>query len=218
MPNLLSKLPEDAQAQFLEKLNYLNLKEIRGVCSDRGIPYRVLAEHPNGTVKATKDIDRKPIVLARVRHYLATGKVGRPTCIPAEIVRLDDPPARPGPRDRLYYRWYAKEHAGILRSLGDLTEGRFRDGAVARVLAMDFWTRGEAPTLAEFARAWTRAKAEQHQRLTAEYAYLTDLKHKRARTEWKSVRNAKAASALRTLARIAPSNESLPSRGSLRRL
>jgi hypothetical protein len=40
-----------------------------------------------------------------------------------------------------------------MRSLGELTDGRFRDGAVARVLAMEFWTRGEAPTLAEFARA-----------------------------------------------------------------
>ena len=204
MPNLLSQLTKDAQARFLEELNYMNLEEIRGFCSDHGIPYKILAEYPDGKVKATKDSDRKPIVLARVRHYLATGNVGRPTCIPAKIVRHDGPPAKPGPRERLYYRWYAKEHTGILRSLAELTDGRFRDGAVARVLAMEFWTRGEAPTLAEFARAWTKAKANQHQLLTAEYAYLTDLKQKRAGSEWKSVRKAKAESALQTLARIAP--------------
>ena len=51
-----------------------------------------------------------------------------------------------------------------MRSLGELTDGRFRDGAVARVLAMEFWTRGEG------------------------YAYLTDLKHKRAGSDWKSLR------------------------------
>ena len=204
MPNLLSQLTKDAQARFLEELNYLNLEEIRGFCSDRGIPYKILAEYPNGKMKATKDIDRKPIVLARVRHYLATAKVGPPTCIPAKIVRYDDPPARPGPRDRLYYRWYSKEHTGIMRSLRELTDDRFRDGAVARVLAMEFWTRGEAPTLEEFAQAWTTAKAGEDRLLTAEYAYLTDLKHKRAGTEWKSLRKAKAKSALQTLARIAP--------------
>ena len=33
-----------------------------------------------------------------------------------------------------------------MRLLRHLTAGRFRDGAVARVLAMEFWTRGEAPT------------------------------------------------------------------------
>ena len=204
MPNLLSHFTKDAQARFFEELNYLNLGEIRGFCSDRGIPYKILAEYSNGKMKATKDTDRKPIVLARIRHYLATGKVGPPTCIPEEILRHDDPPARPGPRDRLYYRWYSKEHAGILRSLEDLTDGRFRDGAIARVVVMEFWTRGEAPTLAEFARAWTHAKANQHTLVTAEYAYLTDLKHKRAGSEWKSLRKAKAESALQTLARIAP--------------
>ncbi len=114
-----------------------------------------MAEHAHEKVKATKDTDRKPIVLARVRHYLTKGEVGQPTLISAAIVRAQDPPARLNPRDRLFYRWYAKEHQGVMRLLRNLTGGRFRDGAVARVLAMEFWRRGEAPTFEEFARAWT---------------------------------------------------------------
>jgi hypothetical protein len=195
MPNLLSK-------RLLEELNYLNLGEIRGFCSEHGIPYKIVAEYPNGTVKTTKDTDRKPVVLARIRNYLTTGKVGEPTCIPAKIVRLEPPPARPGPQDRLYYRWYAKEHTGILRTLCELTDGGFRDGAVARVVIMDFWTRGNAPTLAEFAQAWTTANAKKHELLTAEYAYLTDLQNRQAGRDWKSQRKAKAKSALQTLAKI----------------
>src|SRR3954463_9353222 len=93
----LSQLTKDAQARFLEELNYLNLEEIRGFCSARGIPYRIVAEDANGQVKATKDTDRKPIVLARVRRYLETGKVGQPTRISATIVRRENPPARLGP-------------------------------------------------------------------------------------------------------------------------
>ena len=203
MSNLLSQLTKSEQTRLLEELNYMNLEEIRRFCSEHRIPYRIVAEYPNGKVKATKDTDRKPIVLARVRRYLATGDVGRPTRIPAAIVREDNPPARPGPRDRLYYRWYAKEHKGVIQLLRDLTAGRFRDGAVARVLAMKFWTRGEAPTFEEFSRSWTRAKVEEHRLLTPEYAYLTDLKHQRADGDWKALRKAKAKSALETLARIA---------------
>ena len=203
MSNFLSQLTKGEQTRLLADLNYMNLEEIRGFCAQRGIPYRIVAEYPNGKVKATKDTDRKPIVLARVRRYLTTGRVGQPTRIPAEIVREENPPARLGPRDRLYYRWYAKEFEGVMRLLRDLTAGRFRDGAVARVLAMEFWTRGEAPTLEEFARAWTRAKADERRLLTPEYAYLTDLQHKRAGGEWKKLRKAKAQSALQTLARIA---------------
>jgi hypothetical protein len=69
---------------------------------------------------------------------------------------------------------------------------------------MEFWTRGEAPTLEEFAQAWTKAKADEHRLLTPDYAYLTDLKNQRADGDWKALRNAKAKSALKALARIAP--------------
>lgn len=202
--NALSQLSKAEHTRLLEELNYMNLEEIRGFCSARGIPYKVMAEYPSGKVRATKDTDRKPIVLARVRRYLTTGQVGQATCIPASIVREDDPPSRLGPRDRLYYRWYAQEHEGVIRVLRHLTDGRFKDGAVARVLAMDFWTRGEAPTLEEFARSWTEAKTNEHLLLTPDYAYLTDLKHKRADRDWKALRKAKAQSALKTLERIAP--------------
>jgi len=182
----------------------MNLEEIRSFCSARGIPFKIVAEYPNGKIKVTKDTDRKPIVLARVRRYLRTGQAGQPTCISSNIVREEPPPARPGPRDRLYYRWYAKEFDAVLRLLRDLTGGRFRDGAVARVVAMDFWTRGEAPTFEAFARKWTSAKAQEHRLLTPEYAYLTDLRHQRADGDWKVLRTAKARSALRVLTRIAP--------------
>ena len=204
MPSLLTQLTKSEQARLLEELNYLNLEEIRGFCAERGISYRIMSEYPHGQVKATKDTDRKPIVLARVRRYLTTGEVGPPTRIPAAIVREEDPPARLGPRDRLYYRWYGKEHESVMQRLRDLTAGRFRDGAVARVVVMECWKRGEAPTLREFARAWTKARTEQHRLLTPEYAYLTDLQHHRADSDWKALRKAKAKSALETLARIAP--------------
>ena len=204
MPNFLSQLSKGERARLLEELNYMNLEEIRGFCSARGIPYKIMAEYPNGKVKATKDTDRKPIVLARVRRYLTTGEVGHPTLIPAAIVRAENPPARIGPRDRLYYRWYTRKHQGVMQLLHNLTAGRFRNGAVARVLAMEFWTRGEAPTFEEFARSWTQAKSEEHRLLTPEYAYLTDRKHQRAEDNWKALRTAKAKSALKTLARIAP--------------
>ena len=204
MPNFLSRLTKGEQARLLEELNYMNLDEIRGFCVPRGIPYRIVAEDSSGKIKATKDTDRKPIVLARVRRYLTTGEVGQASCIPVEIVREEKPPARLGSRDRLYYRWYAKEHEGVMRLLRDLTAGRFRDGAVARVVAMAFWTRGEAPTFDEFARSWMKAKTEEHRLLTPEYAYLTDVKHRRVDDNWKTLRTAKAKSALKKLARIAP--------------
>ena len=200
--NLLSRLTRKEQARLLEEMNYMNLAEIRGVCKARGIPFRIVAEHSPKKLRATADTDRKPIVLARLRRYLSSGVVGRPTCIPAKIVRTGNPPARLVSSDRIYYRWYAKEHEGVIRLLRRLTGGRFKDGSVARVVVMGFWTRGTAPTFLEFARAWTKTKAREREMLTPEYAYLTDLTRGRADTDWKALRRAKAKSALKTLARI----------------
>jgi len=128
MLNFLSQLTTSERARLLEELNYMNLEEIRGFCSARAIPYRIVAESSNGKVKATKDTDRKPIVLARVRRYLRTGQVDQATRISVQIVREENPPARLGPRDRLYYRWYAKEFEGVMRLLRDLTPVRSADG------------------------------------------------------------------------------------------
>jgi hypothetical protein len=204
MPNLLAKLSTAEQARLLEEINYMNLEEIHGFCAARGIPFKVMAEYPGGKVRTTPDTDRKPIVLARVRRYLKSGDVGKATQIPQAIVREEGPPARLTAKDRLYYRWYAREHSGVIKLLKELTGGRFQNGAVTRVLAMKFWTRGEAPTFAEFARAWTKAKEDAADQVTPEYAYLTDLKYQRADGDWKALRTAKAKSALKTLAQIAP--------------
>jgi hypothetical protein len=48
MPNFLSQLTKTEQARLLEELNYMNLEEIRGFCSERGIPYRIVAEYSRG--------------------------------------------------------------------------------------------------------------------------------------------------------------------------
>jgi hypothetical protein len=72
------------------------------------------------------------------------------------------------------------------------------------------WLASRTPTRFEaFARAWTKAKAEEHRLLTPEYAYLTDLQHQRGNADWKAVRATKAKSAIATLSRIAPSATSM---------
>ena len=38
MSNFLSQLTPRARARLLEELNYMNLEEIRGFCSERRIP------------------------------------------------------------------------------------------------------------------------------------------------------------------------------------
>ena len=144
------------------------------------------------------------MILRRVRHFLATGEVLEATRLPARIVREGAPPPGLGPADRLYYRWYNKTYGSVMGLLKDLTGGRFENGALARVLVMELWTSGRAPTFAEFADAWVAAKDEPRQLLSADYAFLTDLQSGQAGPDWKAVRKLKAERALAALDEMVP--------------
>jgi hypothetical protein len=205
MSGVLSCLGPVEQRQLLDDLNYLNLQEIRSLCGRYSIPYRILVETEDGRTKPTKDTDRKPVVLERMRHWLATGEVLDATCLAARIVRDVGPPAELRPTDRLYYRWYNKTYGSVMGLLKDLTDGRFENGALARVLIMEFWTRGQAPTFLEFGDAWVAAKQQPRQLLSAEYAFFTDLQRGEAGPEWKTLRQQKARRALATIEALVPS-------------
>jgi hypothetical protein len=202
MPGALSNLEPVEQRELLNDLSYLNLQEIRYFCDRHSIPYRILVETTDGRTKPTKDTDRKPVILHRIRHYLATGDLLDATCLPARIVREDGPPTGLRPTDRLYYRWYNKTYGSVMDLLKGLTGGRFENGALARVLIMEFWTGGQAPTFVEFADAWLSAKKESRQLLSADYAFLSDLQRGHAGPDWKSIRKLKAERVLATLEEI----------------
>jgi hypothetical protein len=202
MRGALANLEPVEQRELLNDLSYLNLQEIRSFCDRHLIPYRILVETADGRTKPTKDTDRKPVILHRIRHYLATGDLLDATSLPARIVREDGPPTVLRPTDRLYYRWYNKTYGSVMDLLKNLTGGRFENGALARVLIMEFWTGGQAPTFVEFADAWVSAKKESRQLLSADYAFLSDLQRGQAGPDWKAMRKLKAERVLATLEEI----------------
>lgn len=199
----LAHLDESARRGLLADVSYLNLAEIRRVCDRHDIPYRIVVATPDGGTRSTPDTDRKPIVLDRVRHYLTTGERLPATLLDASIVRDEPPPGDPTGTDRLYYRWYSKSHPQVIKSLTDLTGGRFRNGALARVLIMEFWRNGQAPTFEELAQAWLAATDGRRDLMSPDYAFLTDLQKGEAGPDWKSVRERRAQRALAVLEKLA---------------
>ncbi len=204
MTSLVKHLGPAQQLALFDDLNYLNIAEFRGFCDRHGIPYTIHVQTTSGRQKKTRDTDRKAVVLDRIRHYLKTGAILPPTCFAASIVKLDcDPPEEFTASDRLYYGWYNKKNAALLAQLQQLTGGKFRDGAVARLLLRDLWTAGKAPTLRQFAKAWLNAEQQglgEH----PECAWLTDRARKTAGSNWKAKRKRIAQRTLKILEKIPP--------------
>jgi hypothetical protein len=199
----ISMLPEKDQQELLTDLNYLNTAEIKSFCRCHSIPYTIAIEANSGRRRKTNEDDRKGVILDRVRHFLKTGIVLQETCFPAKVACFDAAPEKLSPDHKLFYGQYDKTNRALIAILKALTHGRFRDGAIARILARDFWSRGEAPTFNEYAAAWLRAVKE-HSGPNSEWAFLSDRVHGTAGPDWKRLRAEKAKKVIRALDQILP--------------
>ena len=196
-----SKLSKGEQKELLDDLNYLNTAEIQSFCQRHSIPYKIAIETRDGGSRTTKDVDRKGVMLKRIRHFLQTGVVLEQTCFPAAIVCFDPLRENISEDHRLFYGQYDKKNRQRMTLLKGLTNGRFEDGAIARILARHFWSKGEAPTLREFAAAWIQASTE-HTKPNPEWAFLSDRANKVAGSDWKQLRVRKAAKVMKLLDQI----------------
>jgi len=202
MATLLPKLPKQERQQLLDDLNYLNMAEIKSFCNRHSIPYRITIETKDGSTKTTSEEDRKGVVLDRMRTFLEKGVIPKETRFTERIVCFDSPPAGFTPDDRLFYGRYDRSNRQMVTLLKELTDGQFRDGAVARILVREFWTRGKAPAFKEFAAAWLQA-VQEHTAPNPEWAFLSDRTRGTIAKDWKKLRAKKAASVLRLLNQIA---------------
>jgi hypothetical protein len=203
MPNLIHNLSHSEQLTLLEELNYLNMDEIRAFSNKHAIPYKIWIETESGGRRKTKELDRKGVILDRIRHYLKTGEVLDATCFPASVCCPDDLPPRLEPTDRLFFGQYDKQSRAMVGLLENLTNGQFKNGAIARIVAREFWSKGVAPTFEQFARAWLKAK-ENHNRPNSEWAFLSDKFERKDMSNWKQIRVTKAKWVLSILNAIAP--------------
>jgi hypothetical protein len=197
----ISKLPKGERQELLDDLNYLNISEIKSFCNRHSIPYRIAIETKDGRRRMTRDDDRKGVMLDRVRHFLKTGAILEETCFRAPVVCFDELSDHIKADDRLFYGQYDKTNRAMITLLKSLTDGHFENGAIARILAREFWGSGKAPTFREYASAWIQASRE-HLRPNPEWAFLSDRASKMAVPDWKKLRAQKASKVIRVLKQI----------------
>jgi hypothetical protein len=197
------RLSQRERDELLHDLNYLNGGEIKAFGKRHNIPFKIAIENSDGALRVGAREDRKGVMLRRVRHFLWTGSVLGQTCYPKEVVRLEPPPKIWAPGDKIYYGQYSKANSALTKLLQELTENRFKNGAIARIALAKFWAAGRAPTVREFAKTWLQA-TQMHKRPNPEWVFLADRANKTAGREWKKMRLAKARKVLRILDSIAP--------------
>jgi hypothetical protein len=201
MTGLISHLTKDVRRKLLADLNYLNMGEIKSFCKKHELPCAIAIETRDGKRRRSGEYDRKGVMLERVRQFLETGVIREETCFRAGVVCFDPLPKKSAAGDRLFYGQYGRTNRAMIVLLKELTNGEFEDGAIARILARDFWASDTAPTFKEFAAAWRKAR-EEHNRPNPEWAFLSDRTDKTAGADWKKLRVKKAKRVMKTLSQI----------------
>jgi hypothetical protein len=197
----ISKLPADERHKLLDDLNYLNIAEIKSFCCEQSIPYMIAIKTADGGERKTNEADRKGVVLNRIRHFLQTGEVLKETCFDSSVVCFESLRKTITPNHKLFYGQYDQKNRAMISLLKNLTNGQFRDGAIARMVARAFWTAGKAPTFSEFASGWMRS-AREHRRPNPEWAFLAGRARGTAGADWKKLRAVKVAWVLTKLEEI----------------
>jgi hypothetical protein len=201
--SLLAKLSESERVELLANIYYLNMRELHDFCDAHGIPYAIYFERDEGSLRKSRDLDRKGIVIDRVVHFLKTGIVKPRTVFAKSVVRFDAKPSAPAETDHVFYGQYQDTDPKMLALMKRLTGGKFEAGAISQEVLRACWIREEAPTYREFARLWLKAR-EEHTKPNPEWAFLTDRAKGAAGADWKQLRLRKASAALALLRRIAP--------------
>jgi hypothetical protein len=205
MPSFIAHLTKTQQRELLRNLNYLNTAEIKSFCKKHSLPYTIVCETRDGRRKSTSESDRKGILINRIRHFLKTGVVLKETCFPFSVVCHDPVSKDLSPTHRLFYGQYDKTNRSLLLLMKELTNGQFQDGAIARILARDFWSSGHAPTVKEFASAWLSAR-QSHTRPKPEWAFLSDRSSNQNLRNWKQLRLSKSRKVRAELNKIEPAD------------
>jgi hypothetical protein len=171
-------------------LNYLNMKEIKDFCIRVGIPFKI-HYYRDGKLRVSGEIDRKSIILERIRGYVKNRDVGQATVYAKKVVCFDPLPKVLNSSDRIFYGQYKTTHKNILSLMKDLTDGKFKFGAISQEVIRDFWREEKTPTYRQFAHAWIKG-IKAHTKPKPEWAYLTDLAAGMEKNAWKGLRQKKA--------------------------
>jgi hypothetical protein len=148
--NLIAHLSKKEQNALLSDMNYLNMSEIKSFCKKHKIPTAIMLETDERLVRS-KEHDRKAIILDRMRHYLLTGAVKRPTVFPKGVV-ASKKEADFAPSNKVLYGGYQNRNPKLLEMMKSLTDGKFKFGAMSQETLRACWSQGKAPTYAEFAK------------------------------------------------------------------
>ena len=167
--------------EIVKYLVFLNMDQLKSICSNYGIYYNIFIERNNNVIK-TSEVDHKETIINNISYYLKKNKIPPKTLYKKKIInflKLE----KISKEDFIYYGQYKTTNKIILNLLKELTNGNFKFGAISQKIIRKIWKSNKLITYENFAKLWEKEN-EKGEINYPELAYNQFMKKYGSTEEW----------------------------------
>ena len=140
--------------EIVKYLVFLNMSQLKSICDNYKIYYNIFIEKDNKIVK-TSEVDHKETIINNISYYLKKKKVPPKTLYKKKIINFEKI-NKVSKNDFIYYGQYKTTNKNILNLLKELTDGKFKFGAISQKIIRKTWKNNELITYENFAKLWEK--------------------------------------------------------------
>jgi hypothetical protein len=174
-------MDKDDLTKILDSLVFLNMKELKTICDKFNIFYNIFIEH-NNNVKKTNEVDHKETIINNITFYLKKNKIPKKTLYKRKIINYEKI-NNIKKDDKIYYGQYKTTNKNILKLLKELTDNKFKFGAISQKIIRKLWKNNELITYEDFANLWEK-EYNKGDINYPELAYIQFMKKHGSTKEW----------------------------------
>jgi hypothetical protein len=137
---------------IFKNLIYLNMSQLKTICNKYYIPYNIYIQKNNDIIK-TNEIDHKIIIINNIKKYLKNNVIPRKTIYKEKIINYNNN-EQLYDNSYIYYGQYKTTNKQILNIMKNLTDNKFKFGAISQKIIRNIWRSNKLITYKEFAELW----------------------------------------------------------------
>lgn len=176
---------DESEINFIKKkIYYLNIQELENIAKKFNIPIHIFEQKDNQIIET--NIREVKINIIKNILRLIIGKKLKQTIIPQNVINKS-PIKNLNEYSKVYYGQFKSNNKQILNLMKQLTNNKYKNGAIAFIILRNLWSKGKLINYKEFAKLWLKEN-EKHDKPNIEWAYLTDLNQGTNLDDWKNYR------------------------------
>lgn len=168
--------------QMNELIYLLDMTSLKKICDNLKIDYNTYIKTDDG-LKKTGETNHKEFIINDILFYIKNDDIP-PKTIYNKNIQCNDKTDDLTPSNKVYYGQYKTTDKNILKLMKNLTNNKFKFGAISQKIIKSYWKKNKLITYKKFAELWCNEN-DQGDVKYKELAYNQFMKKYGSKDEWK---------------------------------